>query len=269
MTTLSFDGGADAYDRFMGRWSRRWIPALLAAARVARGQRVLDVATGTGEAVVMAATVVGAPGRIVGTDISLPMLRAGAPRAAGQPIALAAMDAQALAAREASFDAVICQLGLMLVPDPARALREWSRVLRPGGRVAVCVWSTPERVPLIGLLAGVLTGHLPALRDDLHRGFSLGEPGRLEGLLASAGFGEVGVSRETRRIEFDSFDDYWSARDGRRGLGRRGYPPLTGTGVSRVRHQRRVKAGCQRARRPSYQPENPVEGAFGVTTRAP
>ena len=207
---LNFDAGASAYDRFMGRWSRLYLPALLASAEVTGGQRVLDVATGTGEAALMAASLVGQTGRVVGVDISLPMLRQARARSAGTPITLAVGDALALPFRDGAFEAVICQLGLMLVPDPRRAAREFRRVLRPRGRVAVCVWSTADRMPLIGLLAAALSRHLPALRDVLFQGCSLGEAGRLEQLLVGAGFRDVHVTRDTRELVFGSAEDFWA-----------------------------------------------------------
>ena len=206
---LSFDAGAHAYERFMGRWSRLWVPALLAAAGLGPGQRVLDLATGTGEAAAQAAARVAPTGRVIGVDISLPMLRAAAARLASQPVTLAAMDGMGLACPDEAFDAVICQLGLMLIPDPARTAAECFRVLRPGGRLAAVVWSAMERAPLVGILAEVLVRHLPALRADLMRGFSLGAPDRLQALLVGAGFHNVRVTRERRTLAMASFEDYW------------------------------------------------------------
>jgi len=209
MATIPFDAGAAAYDRAAGRWSRLYIPALLTAARIAAGQRVLDVATGTGEAAVMAASVVGPSGRVLGVDISLPMLRAGRAKVAGRPVTFMAMDGQALACRDQSFDGVICQLGLMFFPDAVRGLAEFRRVLRPHGRVAVCVWSTPERVPAFAIIGQALSRHLPAQREILEVPYSLAHAGRLEAILARAGFRDVRTTRERRELAFKSFDDYW------------------------------------------------------------
>ncbi len=206
---LSFDAGAHAYERFMGRWSRLWVPALLDAASIAPGQRVLDLATGTGEAAALAAARVAPTGRVVGVDISLPMLRGAAARLAGQPATLAAMDGMGLACPDRTFDAVICQLGLMLIPDSARAAAECCRVLKPDGRLAAIVWSSMERAPLIGILAEVLVRHLPGQPADLVRGFSLGEPERFQALLERAGFRNIRVTRERRTLVMDSFEDYW------------------------------------------------------------
>jgi ubiquinone/menaquinone biosynthesis C-methylase UbiE len=227
VSTLSFDAGAAAYERFMGRWSRLYIPALLDETRLAPGERVLDVATGTGEAAAPAASRVGPAGRVVGVDISLPMLRTARTRLGGS-IAWALMDGQRLAVREARFDVVVCQLGLMFFRELDRALGEFRRVLRPSGRLAACVWSSPERAPFIGFLAHALGRHLPAEREALELGFSLADPRHLAEVLARAGFGEIRVHPQVRRINFESFDDYWApveAGGGRLGQAYRELPP--------------------------------------------
>ena len=131
-----------AYYQYIGRWSRLFVPAVLAAAEVGGGYRVLDVATGPGEAAAIALSRVGPTGLVVGVDISPAMLDTARTRFGGQRFRAAAMDAQALAFPDATFDCVVCQLGLMFFPDPARGVAEFRRVLRPGRRAAV----TPGRV---------------------------------------------------------------------------------------------------------------------------
>jgi ubiquinone/menaquinone biosynthesis C-methylase UbiE len=138
VTKRSFDSGASAWDRFSARGSVLYVPAILGAAQITAGQRVLDVAAGAGPSATEAAALIGPSGLVVGTDISFPMLERAKRNAAGLPVKLAAMDGQALACRDASFDAVICLLGLMFFADAARGLAEFRRVLRPVGRVAVC-----------------------------------------------------------------------------------------------------------------------------------
>ena len=196
MLQTSFDTTAAAYDRRIGRWSRLYTPSLVAAARICPGDCVLDVATGTGEAAIAAAAIAGSGGRVVASDISLPMLSAARSKAGG--ILVAAMDALALACRDESVDAVICQLGLMLFPDAARGLREFRRVLRDGRWMAACVWSVPERAPFIGIFDDVMGRHVPDKREEIMASTPLGDWRRLHDLVAAAGFREVSVTPETQ-----------------------------------------------------------------------
>src|SRR5919198_598856 len=199
-----------AYEQYLGRWSRLFVPAVLAAAEVASGDRVLDVATGPGEAALIAMSKVTPAGRVIGADISPAMLTAARARlgeGAFQPVA---MDGQALAFRDGSFDAVVCQLGLQFFPDPARGLTEFRRVLRAGRCAAVCVISTPERAPMWGVLADTLSRHLPDQRTALHLGFALADTERLAHLFSMTGFRDVQVKRETRQGTIESFDAYWA-----------------------------------------------------------
>lgn len=114
-------GGIDAsaYDRYIGRWSRLFVPAVLSAADVRVGYRVLDVATGSGEAALEAASAVGQSGMMVGVDISAAMLDAAVGRLAGKPFFPVVASGQSLPFGDASFDAVLCHLGLMFFPEPA------------------------------------------------------------------------------------------------------------------------------------------------------
>ena len=199
-----------AYYQYIGRWSQLFVPAVLAAAEVAGGDRVLDVATGPGEAALVALTVVKPAGLVIGADISPAMLTAARARLGDEAFRPVATDGQALAFRDGSFDAVVCQLGLQFFPDPARGLAEFRRVLRAGGCAAVCVLSTPDRAPMWGVFADALSCHLPDQRTVLHLSFALADPERLEDLFRTAGFRDVLVKRETRQGTIESFDDYWA-----------------------------------------------------------
>src|SRR5262249_37424690 len=119
----------------------------------------------------------------------------------------------ALAFRSESFDAVLCQLGLMFFPDVAQALSECHRVLRAGRWMAATVWSTPERAPFVSLLAAVLSRHLPSMRDWLAPGTAPRDAERLRALVAAAGFGEISIEAETQPIAFASFEEYWEPID--------------------------------------------------------
>jgi ubiquinone/menaquinone biosynthesis C-methylase UbiE len=207
-----------AYERYIGRWSRLFVPALLVAAEVGAGDRVLDVATGHGEAALGALPIVKEEkGLVIGCDLSLAMLEAARGRLGDDSFLPVVTDGQALAFRDGAFDAVVCQLGLQFFPDPAQGLSEFRRVLRVGRCVSVCVVSTPDRVPMWGALSDTLVRHLPDQRDALHLSFALADSARLERLLGTAGFRGVSVRREVRKAIFESFDDYWAPIE--RGMG--------------------------------------------------
>jgi ubiquinone/menaquinone biosynthesis C-methylase UbiE len=187
---------ASAYDRYIGYWSRLFVPSLLAAAEIATGHRVLDVASGTGEAAVAAISLVGGAGAVIGADISAAMLGAARARLP-QSYQTIVTDGQALAFRDASFDAVICQLGLMFFPNPGLGLGEFHRVLRRGGRAAVCVISTSDRAPMWGVLSEALSRRLPDQQELLNLSFSLADPESFEQMFDAAGFHDIRVAKET------------------------------------------------------------------------
>src|SRR5262245_60979760 len=111
---------ASAYEQWVGRWSRLFVPTVLEEAEASAGDRVLDVATGPGQAAALALSLVGPAGLVIGVDIAPAMLDTACARFTGQRFRAAAMDGQALAFPDASFDSVVCQLGLMFFPDPSR-----------------------------------------------------------------------------------------------------------------------------------------------------
>lgn len=217
VTKLSFDSGASGWDRFSTRFSALYVPALLAAAHIKEGQRVLDVATGTGPSAVEAAAVVGQSGLVLATDISLPMLQKGKPNVKHLPVSLVAMDAETLACGDSTFDAVICHLGLMFFPNLERGLAEFRRVLRPGACTAVSVTTTPER-SVYGRVFVAARRFLPAGRDVMGWNFALSDPQGLETLISGAGFREVSVTHEIRAIPFGSREDYWAMMEAGGGL---------------------------------------------------
>src|SRR5262249_17445103 len=212
-----------------GRWSRLFVPALLAAASIQPGARVLDLATGPGGATRQLDRCV-----VVGTDISVPMLRSARSRGV---VRLVAGEAPALPVFAAALDAVICQLGLQFFPDPRGALREVLRVLRRNGRGAFSTLGPAERAPMWGHLAEALAQVLPNQRDLLFLSFSLPDPDELAALLKQAGFGDVHVTTEVRTRSLASIETFWP--DVERGVGMlpRAYRALSDEARARVREQ--------------------------------
>ncbi len=183
---------------------RRWSPTLdrwygdvthqmLDLARIQPGQRILDIAAGAGEPAVSAAERVGPGGYVLATDISegIVELAIEVARDRGlKQIETRVMDGENLDLLDASFDAVLCRLGLMYMPHPVTALREWRRALKAGGRVAVVVFSTPERNSWGAVPASIIRrrAQLPPPVPGQPGPFSLGGPGVLEGVFREAGF---------------------------------------------------------------------------------
>ena len=131
---------------------------LLAQAAPQPGEQVLDVACGTGVVALAIAAAVGPGGSVLGVDLSAGMVASAVSRAQAAGISkarFARMDAGALSLPAASFDLVVCALGLMYVSDADAALREVQRVLRPGGRAVIAVWGDRARCgwsPLFGIV---------------------------------------------------------------------------------------------------------------------
>lgn len=132
-------------------WHAQLAPAqqrLVALAALRPGERVLDIACGTGLVTFEAADAVGAEGHVLGIDLSGRMVEAARTRALRRKdtqVAFERMDAEALEVPDASFDVALCSLGLMYMPDPVHALREMRRIVRPEGRVVVSVWGERAR----------------------------------------------------------------------------------------------------------------------------
>jgi ubiquinone/menaquinone biosynthesis C-methylase UbiE len=137
------DEAAERYERCPARYILGpWAPLLVNGARPAAGERVLDVACGTGVVTRIAAERVGPSGRVVGVDLNPGMIRVARslPAPIGAPIEWLERSALDLRLEDASFDVVLCQQGLQFFPDKALALREMRRVLDHGGRLALSVW---------------------------------------------------------------------------------------------------------------------------------
>ena len=176
-------------DRWYGEVTRQ----MLDLARIQPGQRILDIAAGAGEPAVSAAERVGPGGYVLATDISegiVELARQVAHERGLKQIETRAMDGEKLDLPDASFDAVLCRLGLMYMPHPVTALSEWRRVLKAGGRVAVVVFSTPDRNSWGAVPASIIRrrAQLPPPVPGQPGPFSLGGPGVLEGIFNQAGF---------------------------------------------------------------------------------
>lgn len=189
---------------------------LVELAGVGEGQRVLDVATGIGEPALTAARKVGSEGRLVATDLAPEMLLRAGERARAEGLAnldFMEMDAEQLDFPEASFDAALSRWGLMLMRDPSLVLEGVLRVLKPGARLAVAVWSLPEDVPFIAVPRQVLVRvlGLPEPPADAPGPMRLGRAGQLAELFTQAGFEEVTEESFEVVLRFASCEEHWES----------------------------------------------------------
>jgi ubiquinone/menaquinone biosynthesis C-methylase UbiE len=180
-----------------------WVPALLDLVAPKPGERVLDVACGTGVVARQAAARVGARGYVVGLDFNGDMLARA--RAREPAVEWREGNAMALPFAANAFDVAVCQQGLQFFPDSGTALREAHRVLIPGGRFAVAVWCALESSPGHHALTRGLERHVgPDAAGLLSGAFRFGDAPALQALLEIAGFRDVHVRREQRVARFPS-----------------------------------------------------------------
>jgi ubiquinone/menaquinone biosynthesis C-methylase UbiE len=199
-----------------GNYERYFVPVigaplatdLIDIAALRPGERVLDVACGTGIVARLAAERVGSPGTVAALDINPGMLavaRSVAPP--GMPIEWYESSAEAMPLPDAAFDVVLCQLGLQFFADRLAALREMRRVLLPGGRLVIkVVGPTP---PIFAILAEALARHInPEISAFMHLVFSLHDTGELQHLISGAGFRDVSAQSNTKPLRLPAPEEF-------------------------------------------------------------
>jgi SAM-dependent methyltransferase len=203
-----WDRAADTYER---AWAEQLRPAqerLLEMAALQAGERVIDIACGTGLVTLPAATAVGAGGHVLATDISERMVErvaAEAARAGLAHVTARRLGAEALdEVPDATFDAALCALGLMYLPEVHAALAEIHRVLRPGGRLVAAVWGARARCGWAEIF--------PIVESRVHSDvcpmfFQLGTGPALQLALEAAGFTRVVTDRLITTLVYTSADE--------------------------------------------------------------
>lgn len=197
-------------------YERYFVPAigepvardLVDRAALRAGERVLDVACGTGVVTRLAAEQVGPTGTVAGLDVNPGML-AVARSVTGPALTVDwhQASADAIPLPDASLDVVLCQMGLQFMADKLTPLREMRRVLAPGGRLVLnAPGPTP---PPMAVLAGALGAHVrPEVAGFVHAVFSLDDPQELQGLLEAAGFTDVVIDHPVKTLRLPSPIDF-------------------------------------------------------------
>jgi SAM-dependent methyltransferase len=187
---------------------------MLELTRPGPGERVLELACGTGGPGLDAAPLVGPGGQVVVSDFAAEMVAVAAERAHAAGLANVAgkvIDLEQIDEPGATFDVVLCREGLMLVPDPERGAREIRRVLRPAGRVAITVWGPRELNPWLGVVFDAVSEQLraPMPPPGTPHPFSLSDAGRLAAILEGAGLDRVQVGELSVPYRAASVDEWW------------------------------------------------------------
>ncbi len=188
---------------------------MLLSAKLKPGDRVLDIAAGTGDQSILAARIVGPTGLVLATDISAEMLHVAASLAQQEKltnISTQVMGAQQLDLDDETFDAAICRNGLMLVPRLQQALSEIHRVLKPGSTLAALVWSAPERNPLHSLPLALIAKYTGVFSSNAPGPFSLADKRRFGQALQDAGFRDVTIQAIPLQLHFASVEAFIESR---------------------------------------------------------
>lgn len=202
---------AEMFDEYFGpAVFAPWARVLLEYAAPQPGERVLDLACGTGTVARHAAPVVGATGKGVGVDINPDMLAVARsrPAPAGAPIEWRAGDATSLDLPDDAFDLVLCQQGLQFFPERAAAVREIRRVLTDTGRVVLSVWQALDRHPVFEALCEAEARYLDVPISDVASPWSLPSAGEVRALLSEAGFRRIEIVTRSLDARFAAPDRF-------------------------------------------------------------
>lgn len=201
---MAFDVAAEAYDRFMGRYSIQLSPQLADLAGVKAGQRILDVGCGPGALTAELVRRVG-PAAVAAVDPSEPFVMAARQRQPGVTVLQAS--GERLPFPDDAFDASLAQLVVHFMSDPVAGLTEMARVTRPGGVVAACVWDHATRQGPLSLFWHAARELDPGVEDESR--LAGAREGHLAELFEAAGLHEIESTTVSASLEHPSFDAWW------------------------------------------------------------
>ena len=202
--------GADGYEAFMGRWSKRLAPVFLDFAEVKDGERVLDVGCGTGSLTFSIAERADVAS-IEAIDFEEQFVEALRQRNKNPRISARQGDACALPFQNGQFDRALSLLVLHFVSDPAKAISEMRRAVRPGGVVAATVWDNFGGMPSQRMFWDTFCAIEPAAIEPRRKGLvrPMTRPGELAAAFLDGGLEQVAETTLTIRMDFAGFEDYW------------------------------------------------------------
>lgn len=201
---MGFEVAAEAYDRFMGRYSTQLAPQLADLAEVGGDQRAIDVGCGPGALTAELVSRLGAE-RVAAVDPSEPFVAAARSRHPGVDVRLAS--AETLPFADGAFDVALAQLVVHFMDDPVAGLREMARVTRPGGVVAACVWDFGGGRGPLGVFWEAARDLDPGVEGESE--LSGTREGHLVELFAAAGLSEIVGGTLAVRLEHPTFESWW------------------------------------------------------------
>jgi len=202
----TFGGPADAYDAFMGRYSRELAPPFADFCGLRAGQRVLDVGCGPGAFTAVAVERLGLES-VSAVDPTPHFVAATRARHPGLDVRQAA--AEEIPYADGEFDTAASQLVFHFVSDPERAVREMARVVRPGGLVAASVWDFAEGMEMLRAFWDAALSLWPDAPDEA-RTLRFGREGELADLLSAAGLGDIVEITLAVTSTYEDFDELWA-----------------------------------------------------------
>jgi len=201
---MSFEVGADAYGRFMGRFSEKLAIELADYAGVEPGQTALDVGCGPGALSAVLVERLG-PAHVAALDPSAPFVDAARSRLPGVDIRLAS--AESIPFGDDTFDVALAELVVQFMSDPVAGVAEMARVTRPGGTIAACVWDHGGDTGALSPFWKVARSRDPGVGDESEL---VGvREGQLAELFRAAGLRDIRSTALTVRLRFETFDEWW------------------------------------------------------------
>ncbi len=200
-----FDRSVRVYGKFGSHYYDVFAERLISHAKGSPGANILDVATGLGAILKLVLPMIHEEGKAVGIDISPKMIEALREEIQAPNVSLFCMDAEHLSFPDRTFDIVYCGFGLFFFPDPKKALREFKRVLKPKGKVAISSWGKPttlrhalrKQLLDIGIDPTIIAFPMPSAHE-------------LNALFREAGFSKVRVLHDSLEHLYVNFDQWWN-----------------------------------------------------------